>query len=68
MIPQQARPGAGPNRDTARGLAAVLGRGRPGPANTTGADGFPPALMFVDLVTRQVGGDMSANLTEWNDD
>ncbi|MCA1694027.1 MAG: hypothetical protein LC749_04465, partial [Actinobacteria bacterium] len=33
-----------------------------------GADGFPPALMFVELVARQVGGDMSANLKEWNDD
>ncbi len=33
-----------------------------------GADGFPPALMFVELVARQVGGDVSANLTEWNDD
>jgi hypothetical protein len=33
-----------------------------------GADGFPPALMFVELVARQVGGDVSAKLTEWNDD
>lgn len=33
-----------------------------------GPDGFPPALMFVELVARQVGGDMSAKLTEWNDD
>ncbi len=33
-----------------------------------GADGFPPALMFVELVARQVGGDVSANLTEWNND
>jgi vWA-MoxR associated protein middle region 0/TIR domain len=33
-----------------------------------GADGFPPALTFVELVARQVGGDMSAKLTEWNDD
>ena len=33
-----------------------------------GADGFPPALMFVELVARQVGGDMNTNLTGWNDD
>jgi hypothetical protein len=33
-----------------------------------GADGFPPALMFVELVARQVGGDVSAKLTEWSDD
>lgn len=33
-----------------------------------GADGFPPALMFVELVASQVGGDMSAKLTEWNND
>jgi NTP-dependent ternary conflict system VMAP-like protein len=33
-----------------------------------GADGFPPALMFVELVARQVGGDVSVKLTEWNDD
>jgi hypothetical protein len=33
-----------------------------------GADGFPPALMFVELVARQVGGDMSTKLTKWNDD
>lgn len=33
-----------------------------------GADGFPPALMFVELVARQVGGEVSANLTEWNND
>jgi len=33
-----------------------------------GADGFPPALMFVELVARQVGGDMSAYLTQWNND
>lgn len=33
-----------------------------------GADGFPPALMFVELVARQVGGDMSAHLRRWNDD
>ncbi|MGH3752803.1 MAG: effector-associated domain 2-containing protein [Pseudonocardiaceae bacterium] len=33
-----------------------------------GADGFPPALMFVELVARQVGGDVSATLTEWNND
>ncbi|HSZ30578.1 MAG TPA: hypothetical protein VK784_12595, partial [Pseudonocardiaceae bacterium] len=33
-----------------------------------GADGFPPALMFVELVARQVGGDVSVKLTGWNDD
>ncbi len=33
-----------------------------------GADGFPPALTFVELVARQVGGDVSIKLTEWNDD
>jgi len=33
-----------------------------------GADGFPPALMFVELVARQVGGEVSAKLTKWNND
>ncbi|MGH3773953.1 MAG: hypothetical protein ACRDRW_21605 [Pseudonocardiaceae bacterium] len=33
-----------------------------------GADGFPPALAFVELVARQVGGDMSTRLMSWNDD
>ncbi|MDQ4034101.1 MAG: hypothetical protein M3332_18390, partial [Actinomycetota bacterium] len=33
-----------------------------------GADGFPPALMFVELVALQVGGELGANLTEWNND
>lgn len=32
-----------------------------------GADGFPPALMFVELVARQVGGEVGTNLTAWND-
>jgi hypothetical protein len=31
-------------------------------------DGFPLALSFVELVARQVGGDVSAKLTKWNDD
>lgn len=33
-----------------------------------GPDGFPPALMFVELVAHQVGGDVSAHLLGWNDD
>ena len=33
-----------------------------------GADGFPPALMFVELVARQVGGEVGTNLTAWNND
>jgi hypothetical protein len=33
-----------------------------------GADGFPPALMFVELVAHQVGGATGANLREWNDE
>ncbi len=33
-----------------------------------GADGFPPALKFVELVALKVGGDAGANLTEWNND
>ncbi|MGH3974566.1 MAG: effector-associated domain 2-containing protein [Pseudonocardiaceae bacterium] len=33
-----------------------------------GADGFPPALTFIELVARHVGGVLSANLTGWNDD
>jgi vWA-MoxR associated protein C-terminal domain/vWA-MoxR associated protein middle region 0 len=31
------------------------------------ADGFPPALMFVELLAHQVGGAVSAQLREWND-
>ncbi|MGH4009623.1 MAG: hypothetical protein ACRDTH_15985 [Pseudonocardiaceae bacterium] len=33
-----------------------------------GKDGFPPALMFVELVARQVGGEVSTTLKEWNND
>ena len=33
-----------------------------------GKDGFPPALMFVELVARQVGGDVSSFLQKWNND
>ncbi|MGH3782226.1 MAG: hypothetical protein ACRDRO_16825 [Pseudonocardiaceae bacterium] len=33
-----------------------------------GADGFPPALAFVELVARQVAGDVSTWLMRWNDD
>ncbi|MGH3899073.1 MAG: hypothetical protein ACRDTA_12670 [Pseudonocardiaceae bacterium] len=33
-----------------------------------GSDGLPPALIFVELVAGQVGGDISATLTGWNDD
>jgi vWA-MoxR associated protein C-terminal domain/vWA-MoxR associated protein middle region 0 len=33
-----------------------------------GPDGFPSALMFVELLALHVDGDMSANLREWNDD
>jgi hypothetical protein len=33
-----------------------------------GADGFPPALMFVELVAHQVGGDVRTKLTEWSDE
>ncbi len=33
-----------------------------------GADGFPPALMFVELVALQVGGEVGASLMEWNND
>lgn len=33
-----------------------------------GADGFPPALTFVELLASQVGGEVSANLRRWNDD
>ncbi|MGH3925630.1 MAG: hypothetical protein ACRDTT_22695, partial [Pseudonocardiaceae bacterium] len=33
-----------------------------------GGDGFPPALMFVELVAHQIGGEVSANLMEWNND
>ena len=32
------------------------------------ADGFPPALTFVEFVAHQVGGDVSARLRRWNDD
>ncbi|MGH3867315.1 MAG: hypothetical protein ACRDQ4_14455 [Pseudonocardiaceae bacterium] len=32
-----------------------------------GADGLPPALVFVELLARQVGGEVGAQLTEWND-
>jgi class 3 adenylate cyclase len=33
-----------------------------------GGDGFPPALMFVELVACQVAGNVSAHLKRWNDD
>jgi hypothetical protein len=33
-----------------------------------GADGFPPALIFVELVASQVGGEVSAHLMSWNND
>jgi hypothetical protein len=33
-----------------------------------GADGFPPALMFVELVARHVARDVGAQLMRWNDD
>jgi vWA-MoxR associated protein C-terminal domain/vWA-MoxR associated protein middle region 0/Effector-associated domain 2 len=33
-----------------------------------GPDGFPPALMFVELVAHQVGGEVSTHLMGWNDD
>ena len=33
-----------------------------------GADGFPPALMFVELLAREVGDEVSANLMRWNTD
>jgi vWA-MoxR associated protein C-terminal domain/vWA-MoxR associated protein middle region 0/Effector-associated domain 2 len=33
-----------------------------------GADGFPPALAFVELVAQQVGGEVGAKLTGWNDE
>lgn len=33
-----------------------------------GPDGFPPAFMFVELVARQVGGDVGAELMRWNEE
>jgi hypothetical protein len=33
-----------------------------------GADGLPPALMFVELLAWRVGGEVRAQLREWNDD
>jgi hypothetical protein len=32
-----------------------------------GADGFPPALSFLELLARQVGGRLGDELMEWND-
>jgi hypothetical protein len=33
-----------------------------------GPDGFPPALMFVELVARHVARDVGTHLLRWNDD
>jgi vWA-MoxR associated protein C-terminal domain/vWA-MoxR associated protein middle region 0/Effector-associated domain 2 len=33
-----------------------------------GADGFPPALVFIELLAHQVGGEVGARLTGWNDE
>jgi hypothetical protein len=33
----------------------------------SGADGFPPVLAFLELLARQVGGELAARLTRWND-
>ncbi len=33
-----------------------------------GADGFPPVLMFVELVAHHVAGEVRAQLMRWNDD
>ena len=33
-----------------------------------GPDGFPPALIFVELVARQLGGPISKELHRWNDE
>lgn len=32
-----------------------------------GPDGFPPALLFVELVAGQTGAELAGRLTEWND-
>nr|WP_037064625.1 hypothetical protein [Pseudonocardia acaciae] len=31
-------------------------------------DGLPPALMFVELAARQIGGEIGTKLMQWNDD
>ena len=68
QLPMLVHRAAGPGVPPAWGVASAWEAFTHLAEFNAGADGFPPALMFVELVARQVGGDVSARLTEWNDD
>ncbi len=68
QLPMLVHRAAGPGVPPARSGASVWEAFLHLAEFNAGPDGFPPALMFVELLARQVGGEVSANLTRWNDD
>ena len=64
LVHQAAGPGVPPAPSLASAWDAFAHLAR----FNAGADGFPPALIFVDLLAHQVDGGMSTTLTRWIDD